>query len=198
MCVHAALSSLGLASPHSLTRVQSGRLLVAAAPATAAQVPVATAVQVCFARIPPLAFFCPRDDQQRFEGLVVHVFVRRCRWFQVGGARRSFCYADAVPFTAPSLRIAAPPPSSCYLSQQRKGRSPFCLSSSFRRTICVSWRAFIRFSRLAMLAASCLPNGVKVRILILLLQHLSIDASYAGPEHFQLGRDSFMMQVCFF
>jgi hypothetical protein len=49
-----------------------------------------------------------------------------------------------------------------------------------------------------MLAASCLPNGVKVRILILPLEHLSIDVSYAGPEHFQLGRDSFMMQVCFF
>ena len=149
-------------------------------------------------KLEPLASFCPRDDQQRVEGLVVHVFVCRCRWFQVGGARRSFCYADAVPFTAASLRIAAPPPSSCYLSQQRKGRSPFCLSSSFRRTICVSWRAFIRFSRLATLAASCLPNGVKVRILILLLEHLSIDVSYAGPEHFQLGRDSFMMQVCFF
>jgi hypothetical protein len=52
-------------------------------------------------------------------------------------------------------------------------------------------------SRLAMLAASCPPNGAKVRNLILLLQHLSIDVSFAGPEHFQLGRDSFMMQVLF-
>jgi hypothetical protein len=56
----------------------------------------------------------------------------------------------------------------------------------------------LRFFRLATPAASCLPNGAKVRSPTQVLEHLSIDVSFAGPEHFQLGRESFMMQVCIF
>jgi hypothetical protein len=39
---------------------------------------------------------------------------------------------------------------------------------------------------LAMLAASCLPNGVKVRILILLLEHRRLMSRMQDPSTFNL------------